>query len=174
MPEKRPVKFWGSTKEAGFAAFSNAIMKSCRPSCRPATFGFQAFPALWPARSVGTISAQHGLEEIKNPKKVAGRQLFGGPRQRPPCRSISSGPAYFRGLLRLCVRPASRPAPRPMLKGTDFPYKDSSPLSDRRNGRELRFSGQGEGACWAFRSISRPARRTPGFRTLRIAELRSL
>jgi hypothetical protein len=127
MPEKRPVKFWGSTKEAGFAAFSNAIMKSCRPSCRPATFGFQAFPALWPARSVGTISAQHGLEEIKNPKKIAGRQLFGGPRQRPPCRSISSGPAYFRGLLRLCVRPASRPAPRPMLKGTDFPYKDSRP-----------------------------------------------
>ena len=32
-----------------------------------------------------------------------------------------------------------------MLKGTDLPHKESRPLSDRRNGRELRFPDKGRG-----------------------------
>jgi hypothetical protein len=171
MPEKTTRKFWGSTKEAGFAAFDNAMMKSGRPSCRPATFGFQRFPTLWPARFVGTISAQHGLEEMKNPKscrpatfrRTTSKAALPAP--SPPARLIFGDCFAY-----ACAQHLAQPL---MLKGTNFPYKESRPPKRPPECEGDALSGQGQGACWAFRSISRP-RRTPGFRTLRIAELRSL
>ena len=100
---------------------------------------------------------------MKNPKSCRPATFRRDHVQRPtrlahalPDASIDTRPGLLSGdcFAYACARHFAH---NPMFKGTYFPDTELRPPERPPEGEGAALSGQGQGACWAFRSISQPA-----------------
>ena len=143
MPEKTTRKFWASTKEAGFAAVNNTMMNSVG---QVADRQLSAFSPFRPYGLRGLLEPPRPARARKNEKsrKLPAGNFSADHVKGRSARSIGTRPGLVSGIASPMRAPSISPSPR-CSRAPTSPTRNRGRLSDRRNGRELRFPDKGRG-----------------------------